>query len=553
MNEHTPISPSSDLLPAGWVVTTLNELAQPYVEKTHPSLTPEAHYVGLEHVESGGSRRLLGRGRASDITSTKSVFKRGDILFGKLRPYLRKVAIPDFDGICSTDFLVLRATPAIDSAFLSRLLASIEFANFTAAKSGGVNLPRIKWAQLVDYSVSLPPLAEQRRIVERLNELEKRNHGVRATLNQIPSRLTETWQSLLRSAFNGDLTAKWRAATNETFTKKGIDVLNHALELRKSKTQPEEHIKAGEHPVPETWCWASLDAITATITSGSRDWSKYYRDDGYGVFLLAQNIRPMRLDLSSIQKVSPPEFDRDKSRSQVRKDDLIVTIVGASVGQVCRIPDELPDHFVCQSIALIRPAITEMGRYLEFFFNAESEAQQQFKKLMYGQGRPHLSFDGLKQVAVPLPPISEQMEIVRCLNEAVQSIERAMEANEQAISDLEKLESSLHTQAFQGKLVPQIPTESPASISLASLKHHGPIKIRTKMRPKKGEAADVIRELLAHFPEEGLTFSDLLQRSAIDYDSLQAEIFTILSGPKPVIKQVFDKKTQRMRFFRTST
>src|SRR5690606_13429793 len=97
--------------------------------------------------------------------------------------------------------------------------------------------------------------------------------------------------------------------------------------------------------LPDGWCWASNDQLVGTITSGSRDRSPFY-NRGTGTFIMAGNVRMGRLDLSKRQMVDPPAGHRDRLRSQVEANDLLVTIVGANTGDVCRVSKPLPEHYV---------------------------------------------------------------------------------------------------------------------------------------------------------------------------------------------------------------
>src|SRR4051794_40094524 len=107
----------ADDVPNGWAATKLSEIVACSTEKVEPGEANDAPYLSLEHIESHSSR-IIGHGRGSDVKSTKNVFRAGDVLYGKLRPYLNKVCRPDFDGMCSTDILVLQPTKAIDPGFL---------------------------------------------------------------------------------------------------------------------------------------------------------------------------------------------------------------------------------------------------------------------------------------------------------------------------------------------------------------------------------------------------------------------------------------------------
>ncbi|KKH33038.1 hypothetical protein [Methanosarcina mazei] len=101
-------------LPEGWKSVSLGELVQPSKEKIEPSENPNLKYVGLEHIESHKCQ-IKGYGFSVDIKSTKTMFHRGDVLYGKLRPYLNKVCVPNFDGVCSTDILVFNATSNLNN------------------------------------------------------------------------------------------------------------------------------------------------------------------------------------------------------------------------------------------------------------------------------------------------------------------------------------------------------------------------------------------------------------------------------------------------------
>jgi type I restriction enzyme S subunit len=107
-------------LPQGWEKLRLGNITEPSKEKVHPKDLPGVPYIGLEHIEKE-TGRLLGQGVSDDVRSTKAVFHPGDLLYGKLRPYLNKVYVPEFDGICSTDILVFPKNDRIDNRYLFAL------------------------------------------------------------------------------------------------------------------------------------------------------------------------------------------------------------------------------------------------------------------------------------------------------------------------------------------------------------------------------------------------------------------------------------------------
>lgn len=144
-------------IPTGWSVGTVHDLGRQRREIRKPdSFTDEDHYVGLKHF-TRGSLVLTDWGDTIGIASNKFQFTTGDILFGKLRPYLHKVAPSPVDGVCSTDILVLQPTQMIDHAFLLSIVSSTHFIDFVSGLCEGVGLPRTKWGHFKFYEFALPP------------------------------------------------------------------------------------------------------------------------------------------------------------------------------------------------------------------------------------------------------------------------------------------------------------------------------------------------------------------------------------------------------------
>ncbi|MGD9726938.1 MAG: restriction endonuclease subunit S [Nitrospiraceae bacterium] len=129
-------------------------------------------YIGLEHLAQGFPT-LVGRGKESDIRSGKTQFRRGDVLFGKLRPYLRKAALLSEDGICSTDILVFRAADTCIPEYLCLLTHTDEFVSHARATTSGVQHPRTSWAALKEFKLHIPPISEQRKIASVLGLVQR--------------------------------------------------------------------------------------------------------------------------------------------------------------------------------------------------------------------------------------------------------------------------------------------------------------------------------------------------------------------------------------------
>ncbi|HCN01177.1 MAG TPA: restriction endonuclease subunit S [Pantoea ananatis] len=149
-----------------WVEGTLSSIASNVRENvTKQNISSEALYVGLEHIDRRNIA-LLKNGNGSDVDSNKSKFSTGDILFGKLRPYFHKVCTAPFDGICSTDILVIRPKNHNLQCFCLFAFFQDEVIEFANIASGGTRMPRIDWTSLANYPISLPP-------DDKLNDFEK--------------------------------------------------------------------------------------------------------------------------------------------------------------------------------------------------------------------------------------------------------------------------------------------------------------------------------------------------------------------------------------------
>ncbi|WP_104096000.1 restriction endonuclease subunit S [Terrimesophilobacter mesophilus] len=127
--------------------------------KVRAGVDPEIAYLGLEHFAENG-RGISTAGRLGDTVSQQYAFESGDILYGRLRPYFRKVDRPGFSGACSGEIWVLRPRNDVPSSFLHSLVASQRFTDFAMAGSGGTHMPRARWDHVSTLSVPFPS-AEQ--------------------------------------------------------------------------------------------------------------------------------------------------------------------------------------------------------------------------------------------------------------------------------------------------------------------------------------------------------------------------------------------------------
>ena len=220
-----------------WPTVKFGDCASLVGDKVDPASCGELPYIGLEHIGQG-TLSLLGNGTAADVESTKTVFRAGDILFGKLRPYFRKVVRPDFDGICSTDIWVVRPKVGVDANFLFYLMASEAFVDFASQGSEGTRMPRAKWDHVVRRAVHLPPLTEQRAIAHVLATLDEKTELCRRTATTMEDFVGALFTSSFVNSDVGVIPDGW-----------SVKLLGELLELAYGKSLRSSERQGGSIPV----------------------------------------------------------------------------------------------------------------------------------------------------------------------------------------------------------------------------------------------------------------------------------------------------------------
>jgi type I restriction enzyme S subunit len=458
-------------LPPGWAWTTLGEIANlkgglAKGKRRRPEDRLRAvPYLRVENVQRG----YLNLDKMKLIEATEAEIddlrlRVGDVLFNeggdrdKLgRGWIWQGALAE----CIHQNHVFRArlrAPDIQPMFLSLYGNSEGATYFNDQGKQTTNLASINLTKLSEFPVPLPPASEQGRIVAEVDRYLS---------------LLDTGASLLTG-----LKEKVSRLADAIFSRTLSPVTHprHHADggLRRGILAERERSGGSSFPLPPDnsiglvsppgWEVMSLDELTTRITSGSRDWSPYY-GSGNGTFILAQNVRRGRLDFSFRQSVDPPQGDSSVQRSLVKRGDLLITIVGA-VGDTCAITEELNRHYVCQSVALARPVLSQLSKYLMFWLLAPRAGAAYFKKCSYGQGRPHLSFNQIRRTPVLVPPMGEMEIFVARIEDHLSLTEVITNSLNACVARAARLRQALLKKAFEGELVPQDPSDEPASVLL---------------------------------------------------------------------------------------
>ena len=187
-----------------WKEYKLDKITEPIKDTYNPDGSNDFIYIGLEHIEQE-TLRLNSVGVSSDVTSNKFKFQVNDILFGKLRPYFRKVVKPQFEGICSTDIWVFRAKKGVDQNYLFYFLANKEFVDTANSGESGSRMPRADWSHLKATNWSIPPLQEQTAIASILSSLDDKID----LLNRQNKTLEQLAETLFRQWFVEEVEESW--------------------------------------------------------------------------------------------------------------------------------------------------------------------------------------------------------------------------------------------------------------------------------------------------------------------------------------------------------
>lgn len=431
-------------LPDGWEVRPLEELAVPSVEKVDPTTVPDAVYLGLEHIEAH-TRKIVGQGSGADVQSTKAVFHAGDVLYGKLRPYLNKVAVPAFDGIASTDILVFRPADDVVAEYLARALNSAQFVEQAHHSSKGMELPRTSWKALRHVAVPVPSREIQERIVKLLAEIDKRRDGALAGLDRAQQYVASYKASIVAAACSGALTVDWRSAHEGRAVP-----APPALGAQGAKHASGSPNTSALTTIPAGWAWWPIETMTERVID-YRGRTPPSAAAGLIPHIRTTEIRDGKIDWEADRFVTPEVYEEYMTRGIPQRGDVLFTME-APMGEVGVIDRD--DAFsIAQRILLMRPAEDVDGDYLSLCLQSPSVSRAMYFRST-GSGVRGIAYKRLRSVELPKPPLEEQREITRRVRQILESVSSIEQRIARTRSSVERTSQATLGKALRGELTP---------------------------------------------------------------------------------------------------
>ena len=219
-----------------WPTGALDSIAILDRQSIHPSEAEAATpYLGLEHLDGDGGIDCIQTVGSAGLKSNKFRFSDRHVLFGKLRPYLRKIVRPEFSGVCSTDIIPILPKEGVSRDYLFYFLRTPDIVDLATSRCAGANLPRLGPKQLASFQIPLPPLAEQKRIAAILDAADALRAKRREALAQLDTLLQSTFLDMF-----GDPVTNPMGLPRET--------LKSAFKFTTGKLDSNAEVEGGKYP-----------------------------------------------------------------------------------------------------------------------------------------------------------------------------------------------------------------------------------------------------------------------------------------------------------------
>jgi type I restriction enzyme, S subunit len=402
-----------------WNLCRIGDVCEVVKDIYIPHENESLSYIGLEHINPQ-ALSINSIGKSENLSSAKFSFKKGQILFGKLRPYFRKVYRPDFNGVCSTDIWVINAKKGFDNGFLFYFFANKEIVNKANKSSEGTRMPRAKWEYLAGLEYGFPPLNEQKAIVKVLSDLD-----LKIKLLQKQNEALEKVGQLLFKRWFVDF---------EFPDDKGKPYKSNGGKLIKSEL--------GE--IPKGWKVGMLGDVLELLRDGTHNPPK--RVSSGVPLLVGKNIVNNFIDHSNITFISEENYEKIHKNYRPEMNDLVFTKIG-TLGKVGILrAEDIPLTIHCNS-ALLRPNSSSSPNFLFWLFKSGF-----FQFLFHSRKQQTVQeFINLKDIS-EIPIITGNENKIKLFDVLTKTLLEKLSKNEIQTRSLTKLRDTLLPKLMSGKV-----------------------------------------------------------------------------------------------------
>lgn len=390
-------------LPSSWAISTIENLIGinglfvdgDWIESKDQNPNGDIKLIQLADIGDGTfknkSNRFMTLNRAMELHCT--FLKHGDILVARMpEPLGRAVIFPYSDlnkYVTVVDVAIIRTGKGVYNKWLMYFLNSPNIRKNISSFQTGTTRKRISRSCLAKINIPVPPLKEQYRIVEKIDELFSEIDYIETNIYNIKKRLELYWQTTIYNFFRGHLS---KDRHEETVNSK-IEPINSIYEI------------------PKTWKWITLGHYANFIGTGStpKGGRSVYTYEGIP-FIRSQNVLHYSLDMDNVVYISDEQNEK-MSRTQTQIHDVLFNITGASIGRCAYIPEKLEQANVNQHVCIIRTKPALNYKYLSLYLNSPA-VQCLIKKWSTGATREFLTLSQIKNIPVPLCSMQEQEFIV---------------------------------------------------------------------------------------------------------------------------------------------
>lgn len=442
-------------LPKGWAWTTLEEISQIILGQSPPSTTYNTDREGLPFYQGKLEFGRLYPTPRKWCTAPKKIAEKGDVFISIRAPVGPTNICPEKSAV-GRGLAAIRGLSGIESFFILYLMRAFE--NEIASRGTGTTFDAITGNQLKTFEIPLPPLAEQRRIVAKLETLWTQLDAAVDNLKKAQTQLQRYRQSVLKAAFEGELTREWREGDSDNW--KSIK-LNEFITL-----------ESGSRPK------GGVRGITEGIPSLG---GEHLNDEG-------------SFNFEKIKYV-PENYFKLLNKGQINPNDIIVVKDGATTGKTSFVDGSFPHEHaaVNEHLFIVRVDSEEVLPKFVFYYLFSSKGQKEILSDFRGATVGGISRNFSLKVNVPIPSLTEQEQIVSELEQHLSIADEAEATIDAELKRAERLRQSILKHAFSGKLVPQDPNDEPANVLLEKIRdekeHQQPKRKKTKTKVKRTSSA----------------------------------------------------------------